>query len=209
MSTLEHLPQTPIEVSTRTEAIPSDDPLAEELLSRLNNSPRLNTDWEDIRHVVAKHVHNGWAKEPSDLVSKMLEQRYFLDTQPINRTEKPKIKIKAANSETPIEIPVDLIVGAQGFASWAGRSEHHLKHLVHDGLSQNVPSLDAIKYFASLDTPAPPVKDMEMYLQPNGKVFLSNHHDGSHRIAAAILRGDKTLPTYNISIHSLETDYIN
>jgi hypothetical protein len=83
-----------------------------------------------------------------------------------------------------MEIPTNMFVSAEGFVNWQGRGNHQKK----DGES----SKTVIENYAKLpaDT-APPVTDLEAYLDPSGKLcFVSGN---SHRVAAAILRGDPTI----------------
>ena len=57
--------------------------------------------------------------------------------------------------------------------------------------------------YASLNTPLPPVGEIRVFVQPNGVVFADNGSGDSHRIAAAYLRGDKSVKAESVAVRTV------
>lgn len=84
----------------------------------------------------------------------------------------------------PMQIPVTMFVSAENFESWdEGRG------LDAEGRTTSAEKIDD---FASRETPIPPIDDVSLYLLPDGRVVAKANN--AHRVAAAIKRGDKTVP---------------
>jgi hypothetical protein len=92
------------------------------------------------------------------------------------------------------EIPAGMVVSAEGFESWYGRSEEVLKG--------GRPSRRVIEDYATLSGRPPPVESMDAYLLEDGRLFFNSHN--SHRVAAAIRRGDSHVALKgNVTIFAL------
>ncbi len=90
--------------------------------------------------------------------------------------------------DQPVHLPVANFVYATGFQDWNhGRVGGH-----KDGAPGNS-SVRNIRHHARRGTTPPPIGIVNARVQPNGLVLLSAHK-GAHRIAAAHLRRDPTIP---------------
>lgn len=89
-----------------------------------------------------------------------------------------------ARTKTEAQVPAGMFVSAEGFTSWRGRREGHLK--------DDRPSQEVIEEYADRTTKAPAVETLTGYVLPDGRLFFKTHN--SHRVAAAILRGDEYIP---------------
>ena len=82
-----------------------------------------------------------------------------------------------------ISIPLGMFISADSFESWHGRPEEITK----DGRL----SLDVIKDYAGRETKPPQIEQIEAYLLPDNRIYIKSAN--SHRVAAAIRRGDEYL----------------
>lgn len=122
------------------------------------------------------------------------------------------------------QIPVDRIVGAGGFVngdmrypdSWAGRDSGYGDKSAEDGESQSTErSLNVIIRYAQKGIYDPsksgPVNEVDVMYGSDGEVYYYAGID-NHRIAAAKLRGDKTIPVGRITMYpkddSLLSEYV-
>jgi hypothetical protein len=116
------------------------------------------------------------------------------------------------------EVPTKLIVSAVGFGSWLGRDDR----FGNQGMGEkefSLPdfattathslSLHAIKAYASHNSELPPVEEMAIYIQPDGLAYAQNIGDASHRIGAAILRGDETVKATELKIVLLKENHFS
>jgi len=118
-------------------------------------------------------------------------------------------------SDEGFEIPTRVMVSAADFGSWLGRNDTAgregmgEKGISLHGFSYDAKSvsLDAIKAYASQRTELPPVAEVHLYVQPNGLAFAGNGSGDSHRIAAAILRGEKTIKATNLTTYLLKDNH--
>jgi len=118
-------------------------------------------------------------------------------------------------SSESFEIPTRVMVSATGFESWLGRNDTAgregmgEKSIALRGFSYDVKSvsLDAIKAYASQKTELPPVADVHLYVQPDGLAFAGNGSGDSHRIGAAILRGEKTIKATGLTTYLLKDNH--
>ncbi len=151
---------------------------------------------------------------PDEEIKGFLAKRVFVDTDRIKgRAHQNRVHIEAQSEDSPIEIPLDLIVYLEGFDSWLGRGiegsdtkdvgGEYSKY--YDG---KISSLDLIKHYASLPSDLPPVDTIRLFIQPDGTIFGDNASGDSHRIAAAALRGDTTIKARNITIQCLDENII-
>ena len=91
-----------------------------------------------------------------------------------------KIEVEA---KTEIHIPLGMFVSAESFESWRGRPEGDYK--------DNRPSSEVIEDYAERSTKAPAVESLTGYVLPDGRAYFKSAN--SHRVAAAILRGDERI----------------
>ncbi len=111
-----------------------------------------------------------------------------------------------------IKIPLDSLVYTAAFKDWGGRDEEALNNkkapyskYLKDG--KELSSLNVIKHYASLSTEVPSVDYIHMYIQPNGTVFFGNLNGDSHRIAAAILKGNEYIEAKNLKIIKIDQNF--
>lgn len=153
-----------------------------------------------------------WKYVRADEVEAYLKGKRFFDTGLISRSGgqmKQLFEVRASNRSQLIKVPLDLVVNAKGFESWNGRNERNTKswysRLYGGGESK---SIDVIQHYAGLSTDLPPVAAMLMFIQPDGKVFFDNCSGDSHRISAAILRGNDFIETSEVYAYLLSEDYL-
>ena len=102
-----------------------------------------------------------------------------------------------------VRVPVANFIHAAGFESWQGRGGN----VKFDQYSNNQGSRQTIARYARKSTPMPPINGAVAYAQPNGMVLFSGVGDGSHRLAAAHLRGDETIEVGgSLSVRQLDHD---
>lgn len=144
-----------------------------------------------------------------DEIETYLGKKLFFDTEQIDCESMDKVaETNNYDNEKPLQIPVDLIVNAAGFESWMGREVSSNKTWKSPYGYGEAKSFEIIKHYAGLPTELPPVGTVQMYVQPNGKIFFDNNSGDSHRIAAAILRGKKYIEATNVIIYKLSKNYI-
>ena len=151
-----------------------------------------------------------WKYVRADEVEAYLNGKRFFNTGLISSGHMTKVfEISAPNRSQHIKVPLDLVVNAKGFESWKGRGERNTKswysRLYGGGESK---SIDVMQHYAGLSTDLPPVTEMIMFIQPNGKVFFDNCGGDSHRISAAILRGNEFIETLQVYAYKLSEDYL-
>jgi hypothetical protein len=170
----------------------------------LQESTRLQAPFKDY----TENTDIAWKYVPDKEIESFLESKLFLDTDAIPFADKTEVlEVDRKWSEDTIKIPIDLVVCAAGFVNWTGRSKDKTKTWVSRYGDQETTSLDVIKHYASLSTPLPEVRMVNMYIQPDGKVFFNNGSGDSHRIAAAMLRGEETIETRHICAYKLGYKY--
>lgn len=106
----------------------------------------------------------------------------FIDPDSLNKLQGELVVLRSS-AGAEIELPTAMFVSAEGFESWQGRSESNQK--------DNRSSAEVIEDYANQDTQAPPLSDVAGYLLPDGRLFFKSNN--AHRLAAARLRGDKTV----------------
>ena len=94
------------------------------------------------------------------------------------------VDLSILGMEQQIEFPIGMFISATGFKNWYGRGSDTKKN------EKN--SNEVINDYASQDSStAPPVCDITAHLFSSGEIYVNSGN--SHRVAAAILRGDKTI----------------
>jgi hypothetical protein len=153
-----------------------------------------------------------WKFVSNDEIENYLKSKLFFDTRNIDLNKVSKSFPIDNDLSKTTKIPLDLVVYASGFKDWTGRNNNFDKTFQSKyskyGESSEMSSLNIIKHYANLQSEIPPVGQMRMFVQPNGKVFFDNGPGDSHRIAAAILRGDETINANNIIVYKLEENYL-
>lgn len=136
-----------------------------------------------------------------------LENKLYFNTEHFNQIP-VELVIRAQDHKSPIQLPMDLVVGAEGFVSWiVGRSGKDSKTISTEGGYQTLPSIDVIKKYADMDPATrPTIPEFFMYIQPNGKVFFVNSNDGSHRLGAAVYNGETSIATESLRVRYLDED---
>lgn len=183
----------------KPKVITSDSEEAQKLFNLLASAPDLSGSEEGM--VLPPILPD----TDDEAVRHYLRRRPFTNTTPLNGNPVDLI-ITAAKNDEPIQVPVRLIADADGFLSWEGRNAQKTRSTNTGYVTE--PSYNVIKHYAMLPTEAPPIKEMKVYIQPDGKIFFRNIGDGSHRLAAAILKGNSTVPTYSLEVHYLDKPFI-
>lgn len=142
---------------------------------------------------------------PDELVQRRLQKKLFRATDDLK--DRPvEAVITATSADQPIEVPLDHVIDAQSFIDWMGRAPGVKKTRSTNEGYVTESSFDTIRHYASLSTKIPPISSMEMFVQPDGKVFFNNDDDGSHRLAAAVVKGQESVPAYSLRLRRLQED---
>ena len=154
-----------------------------------------------------------WQSVSPEEVDTYLSSKLFFDTSVIPfESMKEMSNISGIQQAEAIKVPLDLVVCAVGFKDWNGRPEINNKEWrIRNGnktLSGSMSSANVSKLYAGTPSELPAVSAMNMYIQPDGKVFFDNVGGDSHRISAAILRGDENVETRHLTVYKLEENYI-
>lgn len=157
----------------------------------------------------ASNNDEAWQHVPSEQIEKYLDSKLFFNKHNIEEEDKTFLfEIDKKRNEEPLTIPLDLVVYASGFKNWQGRDKYTLKDWSSKYGYGTTHSFTVIKHYAGLPTEIPPVSEMNMYIQPDKKVFFDNGDGDSHRIAAAVLRGDTSIKAENLQVYQLSKNYI-
>lgn len=151
------------------------------------------------------------------LLNKTFVEDYVLDRLEINHAGcVTAIHNRTGNRDEFFEVPTRLVVSAAGFGSWLGRDDQFgNKGRGEKGIglpdfanaTARTVSLHAIKAYASWNSELPAVTTMAVYLQPGGLAYAGNMSGDSHRISAAILRGEETVKARNLRVVFLNENY--
>lgn len=159
------------------------------------------------------NTESTWKYADPETIREFVADRLFFDPNSagVSTDGKNQIIIKAQPGEV-IDIPSDLLVYAQGFDSWNGREGNGSYKDVAGPYAKNydrkIHSSDVIKHYASLITELPPVSEVRVFVQPDGTMFADNGGGDSHRIAAAILRGEQAIRAESVSFVALEKNIV-
>lgn len=156
-----------------------------------------------------ENTHKIWDYVSPEVVDTYLKEKFFFNTSHIPYDSKDEIG--EVFLDEPLNIPLDLVVSAAGFADCRGRNSGEKTWNIKSGqtnLYGAMKSQDVIKLYAGTPSVIPPVSNMQMFIQPDGKVFFDNGGGDSHRIAAAILRGEKEIGVKSVIVYRLDEDYI-
>lgn len=154
-----------------------------------------------------------WRYVAPDAIEDYLKDKIFIDPKKagVSTDNKNKIQIQAQPGEK-IDVPLGLLVYAQGFDSWNGRegmgSGKDVNGPYAGQYDRKIHSSDVIKHYASLETQLPPVSEINVYIQPDGTMFADNAGGDSHRIAAAILRGQENISAEAVNFVTVDKNII-
>lgn len=202
----------------------ADNSDAVAILELINHAPSLH-DSEDSQTApfaaYADNTNEAWSYTPDDQVRQFLDSKTFVAGTEAARNRATGYTLiidqlkNSAGKKTPIAVPSSIIVNAAGFDSWQGRGfdgegekaitspyseyNHHTRDTSHT----------ALKHYAGLPSELPPVGVLNVYIQPNGKIFADNGGGDSHRIAAAFLRGNEFIEVETVNVRLLSEDMID
>lgn len=195
--------------------VESEEFEAQKILELLDNAQAIQPEPMD-QAPFADYVDNteeSWRHVADDTVRQYMSNFQFVDTD-VPRIQKDgarNIIIKTSPGES-IDIPLNIIVSAAGLDSWLGREGYGSGKDVRGRYSKlydrKIPSLDVVKHYASLPSELPSVSGINLYIQPDGVIFADNGEGDSHRIAAAMLRGQKTIKADQITIRCVDQNFI-
>lgn len=157
------------------------------------------------------YLHNtdqSWEYVSAEDIRDFLLRKPFIDDWTLgeielnNAASVTTLRHTTSSDEVGFCVPTNVMISAAGFGSWLGRSsaEGYLgegeKSIALPGFlsteSKSL-SLHAIKAYASYPEELPPVNQISVYVQPDGIAYAGNESGDSHRIGAAILRGESTI----------------
>lgn len=198
-----------------------DIALINDLLARTsvyNNFPSEAAPFKDYR----ENTDNAWQYVDDKIIRDYLLAKPFVDDQTLswlqydNAVSVTTLRHNISDTSKHFDIPTSLVVSAAGFGSWLGRDDSFGNQGMGEksvSLPNFMPSarrslsLHAIKAYASHPTALPPVTEVAVYIQPNGLAYAGNVSGDSHRIAAAVLRGQETIKATNLSTVLLKDNY--
>ncbi|HVV66597.1 MAG TPA: hypothetical protein VHB72_00805 [Candidatus Saccharimonadales bacterium] len=194
-----------------------DSDVAQQAINLIRQAPAINPP--DSEGAPFKNYANNtdasWHYVPEDIVRNFMNAKRFERTHMIGaRTTEEKnhlsLDIVTQKGQT-MPFPTGLIVSAQGFGSWQGRGwrgQSGKRPQSKFDMPVSSSSHNTIKHYAALPTELPPVDELRVFVQPDGTVFADNGAGDSHRIAAAILRGQQDIQAKRLSINLLDDNYI-
>jgi hypothetical protein len=181
----------------------------------IQSAPSLSTTSERAAPFLEYTENNqeSWKYVTPQEVEEYLSAKLFFDTSIIPRDSlKELAEVRANSPHEGIKVPLDLVVNATGFEDWRGRPEGVEKQWSvksgNERISGTMDSLNVIKMYAGTPSKLPAAGVMQMYIQPNRKVFFDNYNGDSHRIAAAILRGENDIEANCVIVYQIDTDYL-
>lgn len=155
-------------------------------IDRAERTHMVTLEGPDARELLANLIGQAPNAGHTDRANLFLDIGFF---EPVNRSQH-QVGFDIFGQD-PIDIPIGSIVSAEGLDSWYGRGlDESGRQVGKDGKPNG--SQQAIAEFSSKPAEtAPPVNQMLCYLMPDGSVYFKSYN--SHRVAAAIRRGDTTI----------------
>ena len=188
------------------QVVASDSPQARQVFNLIGSAPTVNhTELVPPFIDYAQNTPQLWRHVPDDLIRQYLRNRFFMETRNL---EKEAILAIERTNEDYLSAPTDLIVNVAGFRSWEGRNPIFGKSWQSDYGHGKMSSLNVIKHYAALPSELPPVSLLRMFVEPSGRIFFDNAGGDSHRIAAAILRGDSSVRAEEIDVYKVGKNYL-
>jgi hypothetical protein len=151
----------------------------------------------------ANNTAESWAYVTDQQIRDFLSSKEFFDTSHIQDDVTGHGIYITSETGDEIKIPAEMFVYAKGFSSWLGRNDGEGAKFNSKSQSPST-SLEVIKHYAGAPSGLPPVSHVQIYIQPDGRVFADNDGGDSHRLAAAILRGKEQVLAKSISIRVLD-----
>ncbi len=143
-----------------------------------------------------------WNYVPDDVVRAYLKNKPFHDLDNV-RYGNRVVDVTIDAGEETIPIPLDLFVDVAGFSSWQGRSDKYGRPNGNGNKSMsigNMSSINTMKYYASYPGSPPPVDLVCLYVTPDGRAAVDNGSGDSHRIGAAVLRGEESIRAHRLRV---------
>ena len=142
-----------------------------------------------------------WKYVPEAAIKDYLDSFHFINDK--MRLEGNMVLLRNDQHSDPFVIPTSLFASAPGFESWSGRDDANGKVWNSPYGSDVSSSIDVMRHYASLPTELPPLESINIYVQPDGRLFVADS-GGSHRTAAAFLRGDTTIKSKSVDFVMLD-----
>ncbi len=171
--------------------VTGDSTEATSLIDVLTSSPQTGVNANAPFANYQNNDDTAWQNVEDSTVREFLASQQFVDTHGFGYGCN-SVVLKHI-PDKPYEVPLSAVVSAAGFESWLGRDPRDQKNWSSPYGAGSMQSLSVIKHYAGLETELPPVDKMNVYIQPDGQVFCDNSAGDSHRIAAALLRGQDTV----------------
>lgn len=191
--------------------LPPDSDIARSLISAVSVDPRAERDSSAPFAKYQANNSEAWQFVSNSEITDYIKTRPFFDTNSL--ADGYSASISQVEGDMPFEINSSLFVFAQGFSSWVGRGENGqaVKEVSSPGYGQitNSISIDTMKHYASLPSDLPPVSGVRIFVQPNGRMFADNGSGDSHRLGAALLRGDRSIKTNNVVFYKLDRNILD
>lgn len=193
-----------------------DSEIAAQALELLSRVPSQQSA-ADIRAPFENYGSNNtvsWSVVSDQIIRDYLSKKNFVRDINVSHDETTgySLDIEAPRHQS-LSVRLDLMVRAAGFDSWHGRGKDGPNGNASKAVSASYgvwpsTSLDTIKHYAALPSELPAVGRVYAYVQPDGQVFCDNGSGDSHRIAAAILRGDEFIQTDALEIIILKRNLL-
>ena len=172
-------------------------------------------DFKDNSDEAWKHVSD------TD-VRRYLTNKTFIETEGLSDDTANQLSVTTIEGTdpdgqpAPVEIPLKFMVHAYEFGSWQGKNDRdtgeegmRVRSLTSKKFGHTqATSIDVMKAYASETTELPAVGLVNLYVQPDGKIFGDNHDGDSHRIGAAMLRGQKSIKAHSVNIIMLKSNVL-
>lgn len=195
-----------------TRLVGGDSIEAATIMELIKTAPKIQSESQlepPFKHY-AGNTEEAWSHVPRQAVEQYLDGRIFTDATPTT-SGKGRIQILTKPGEA-LEVPLDLFIEAAGFDSWHGRegagSHKDVLGQYAGEYDRKIHSSDLIKHYASLPSELPSISEVIVYVQPDGTMFANNGGGDSHRLAAAILRGQESVKADTITVIPVDTNFL-
>jgi|GEM_PF-4995814 len=182
---------------------------AMKLVSYLENAPSIwaspsaSAPFEDYKNMSG----DDWQQVDDHVI-----QNYLASRGKIKARAAGNMLIVDAEQGKPIDVSLSLIVDIPTFSGWQGRTPDYMdrtsKTWSVNGETGEMNSAAVVKKYAGQPTELPPLDYIQALIQPNGKILLTIGNEGSHRTAAAILRGVPAIAVKQVRFHLLDKNIV-
>jgi hypothetical protein len=198
-----------------------DIKIINDLLARAGANDNLSSQAAPLKDYL-ENTDDAWKYADDKTIRDYLIAKPFVDDQTLswlqhdNAVSVTTLRQGISDKSKHFDVPTRLVVSAAGFGSWLGRDDSYGNQGMGEkdvslpnftSSARRTLSLHAIKAYASHPSPLPPVTEAAVYIQPNGLVYAGNASGDSHRIAAAVLRGQETIAATSLSAVLLKDNY--